>query len=72
MSSSPETSERFDSKIGVGGICRDLFIEHGVCLRATGDTIICAPPFTLSYSEADQIVEVTRTVLDKTLEIVKP
>ena len=69
---SKDPVERFDSKVGVGGICRDLFIEHGVCLRASGDAIICAPPFTLSYSEADQIVEVTRTVLDKALEIVKP
>ena len=60
---SKEPLERFDEKQGVGGIARDLFIENGVCLRASGDAIICAPPFTLSYSEADTIIEVTHPSL---------
>jgi len=68
---SKEPLERFDEKQGVGGIARDLFIENGVCLRASGDAIICAPPFTLSHSEADTIIEVTRKVLDLTLQAVK-
>jgi putrescine aminotransferase len=67
---SKEPVERFDEKQGVGGIARDLFMENGVCLRASGDTIICAPPFTLSHSEADTIIEVTRRVLDQTQKIV--
>ena len=67
---SKDPVERFDEKQGVGGIARDLFIENGVCLRASGDAIICAPPFTLSHGEADTIIEVTRKVLDQTLKIV--
>ena len=65
-----EPVERFDEKQGVGGIARYLFMENGVCLRASGDAIICAPPFTLSHSEADTIIEVTRKVLDQTQKIV--
>ncbi len=68
---SKDPVERFESKQGVGGIARDLFIENGVCLRASGDALICAPPFTLSHSEADTIIEVTRKVLDQTYKIVK-
>jgi putrescine aminotransferase len=68
---SKEPLERFDAKQGVGGIARDLFIENGLCLRASGDTIICAPPFTLSHSEADTIIEVTRKVLDLTARAIK-
>jgi putrescine---pyruvate transaminase len=66
-----EPLERFDEKQGVGGIARDLFIENGLCLRASGDAIICAPPFTLSHSEADTIIEITRKVLDLTAKAVK-
>ena len=68
---SKEPLERFDEKQGVGAIARDLFIENGLCLRASGDAIICAPPFTLSHSEADTIIEVTRKVLDLTAKAVK-
>jgi putrescine aminotransferase len=58
--------ERFDSEQGVGSICRDHLINNGVCLRAVGDTIICAPPFVLSHGEADEIVETAWKALDLT------
>jgi putrescine aminotransferase len=41
-------------------------MSNGVCLRAVGDTIICAPPFVLSHSEADEIVETVWKALDLT------
>jgi putrescine aminotransferase len=58
--------ERFDSDLGVGSMCRDHLMSNGVCLRAVGDTIICAPPFVLSHSEADEIVETVWKALDLT------
>ena len=58
--------ERFDSELGVGSMCRDHLMSNGVCLRAVGDTIICAPPFVLSHSEADEIVETVWKALDLT------
>jgi len=58
--------ERFDEKLGVGPMCRDNLIKGGLCLRAVGDTIICAPPFVLSHSEADELIEKTWKALDLT------
>ncbi len=58
--------ERFDEKLGVGPMCRDNLIRSGLCLRAVGNTIICAPPFVLSHSEADELIETTWKALDLT------
>ena len=58
--------ERFDEKLGVGSICRDKLIDNGLCMRAVGDTIVCAPPFILSHSEADELIETTWKALDLT------
>ena len=68
---SKEPLERFDAKQGVGGIARDLFIENGLCLRASGDAIICAPPFTLSHAEADELIDKARIALDLTQKSLK-
>lgn len=61
-----DTLERFDEKQGVGTICRDHLIANGLCLRAVGDTIVCAPPLVLSHAEADELVEITWKALDLT------
>jgi len=58
--------ERFDEKQGVGTICRDALIDNGLVLRAVGDTIVCAPPFTLTHKEADELIEIARKCLDLT------
>jgi len=61
--------ERFDEEQGVGASCRDFLLGHGVCLRAVGNTIICAPPFVLSHAEADELIEATWKALDQTQEL---
>jgi putrescine aminotransferase len=58
--------ERFDEKQGVGTICRDALIDNGLVLRAVGDTIVCAPPFTLTHEEADELIEIAWKCLDLT------
>jgi len=58
--------QRFDEKQGAGTICRDHLLDNGVCLRAVGDTIVCAPPLVLSYAEADELVDNTWKALDMT------
>lgn len=65
-----EPIERFDEKQGVGTLCRDHLISNGLVLRAVGDSIICAPPFTLSHEEADELIEKTHRCLDITLQAV--
>ncbi len=64
---SKDPLRRFESKRGIGSLCRDHLVNSGVVLRAVGDTIICAPPFTLSHEEADRIVELAWQGLDLTL-----
>jgi putrescine aminotransferase len=58
--------ERFDEKQGAGGKFRDFLMGNGVCMRAVGNTIICAPPFTLSHGEADELIAATWKALDLT------
>ncbi len=55
---------RFDEKQEAGVVVRDTCIDIGVVLRAVGDTIVCAPPLTLSRDEADVIVDTARSALD--------
>lgn len=57
---------RFDEKQRIGEMCRDHLLDNGLCLRAVGDTIICAPPFTLSHAEADELIDTTWKALDLT------
>jgi putrescine aminotransferase len=66
--SNKDPMERFDAKKGAGTIYRDYAIENGVCLRASGDTIICAPPFTLKHAEADELIDKAIRALDQTYE----
>jgi putrescine aminotransferase len=63
-----ETMLRFDEDQGAGTVFRDKAIANGVCLRASGDTIICAPPFVLSHAEADELIDKTLRTLDETRE----
>ena len=62
---SKEPLERFHEDQGVGSMVRDELIANGVCMRAVGDTIICAPPFILSHDEADEMIETTWKALDR-------
>ena len=57
---------RFEEKQGVGTICRDLLVNNGLVMRAVRDTIVCAPPFTLSHDEADELLEKAWKCLDLT------
>jgi putrescine aminotransferase len=52
----------------VGSQCRDFAYQRGLILRATGSTMLTAPPYILSESEADTLVETTRLALDDTAE----
>ena len=51
----------------VGSLCRDFAYERGLILRATGSTMLTAPPYILSESEADLLVETARHALDDTV-----
>ena len=65
-----EPMERFDEKQGVGTICRDFLVGNGLVMRAVGDTMVAAPPFTLSYAEADELIEKAWKCLDLTQQAI--
>ncbi|MGI9261164.1 MAG: aminotransferase class III-fold pyridoxal phosphate-dependent enzyme, partial [Woeseiaceae bacterium] len=58
--------ERFPEDDGVGTICRDLLVNNGLVMRAVGDTIVTAPPLTLTHAEADELIEKAWKCLDLT------
>lgn len=60
------TLERYAEDDGVGTICRDYLVNNGLVMRAVGDTIVTAPPLTLSHDEADELVEKAWKCLDLT------
>lgn len=62
---------KFESNSGVGTICRDFLVNNGLVMRAVGDGIICAPPFTLSHAEADELIEKAWKCLDLTMAAIK-
>ena len=61
-----DTLERYAEDDGVGTICRDFLVENGLVMRAVGDTIVVAPPLTLSHEEADELVDKAWRCLDLT------
>lgn len=58
--------ERFDKALGAGTRCRDISIENGLVMRAVGDSMIVAPPLTLTRAEADELVDIAWRSLDMT------
>jgi putrescine aminotransferase len=58
--------ERFDEDDGVGTICRDFLVENGLVMRAVGDTIVTAPPLTMTRAQVDEQVETAWKCLDLT------
>ena len=64
------TLERFDEDDGVGTICRDILVTNGLVMRAVGDTIVTAPPLTMTREQVDEQVGKTWKCLDLTQKAV--
>ncbi|MEZ5536053.1 MAG: aspartate aminotransferase family protein [Thiolinea sp.] len=52
----------------VGFICRDYSFANGLVMRATGDTMIIAPPLVISHAEVDELIEKAKLTLDMTYQ----
>lgn len=59
---------RFDDDCSAGATCRSACIESGLVMRAVGDTMIIAPPLTMSHGQIDELVEKARKALDLTAQ----
>ncbi len=63
-----EGRTRFPKDSRAGERCRDLCIEHGLVMRAVGDTMIVAPPLVISRAEIDELLEKADRVLTATAQ----
>ena len=61
------TRKRFDQLGRVGTICRDHFVREGFIMRATFDTMVCAPALIWTQAQFDEAEAVIGKALDQTL-----
>lgn len=50
----------------VGTHCRNYCFASGLVMRAVRDTMVCAPPLTISKSEVDELVAKAKSAIDRT------
>ncbi|MFI5409229.1 aspartate aminotransferase family protein [Kaistia sp. UC242_56] len=62
----PSRAEKFADTGKVGTIARDISLANNLVMRAVRDSLIIAPPLTLSHDEADQLLASARKTLDDT------
>lgn len=58
--------ERYDEDCTAGAACRDACVANGLVMRAVGDTMIIAPPLTMTKAQIDELVEKAKLALDAT------
>ena len=61
----------FDPKRKVGALCARIAEEHGLIVRAIGDTIAFCPPLIISEDEIAEMLRRFRTALDETAAALK-
>ena len=50
----------------VGTRCRNYCFANGLVMRAIRDTMVLAPPLTISESEVEEIVAKAKDAIDRT------
>jgi 4-aminobutyrate--pyruvate transaminase len=61
----------FDPADGVGPFCNQRAEDHGLIVRAIGDTISFCPPLIITAEEIAEMIARFRLALDDTLEMVR-
>jgi putrescine aminotransferase len=64
----PDANERsfFPDPGNVGAHCRNYCFNSGLIMRAIRDTMVCAPPLTVSEAEVDELVAKAKHAIDRT------
>ncbi len=52
-----ESREAFPIQRGVGAYCMERCLDHGLIVRALGDTVAFCPPLIVTESDVDEILE---------------
>jgi 4-aminobutyrate---pyruvate transaminase len=66
MKDEGKTRLPFDPKLKVGPLCARIAEEHGLIVRAIGDTIAFCPPLIISEAEIEEMLLRFRRALDET------
>ena len=66
-----DTRAQFEPSGTTGPLCRDIAANLGLVMRAVGDSMIISPPLIMSKEEIDELVELARKALNKTLDQVQ-
>ena len=64
------TKERFPAAAGVGGHCMNRALEHGLIVRAIGDSLAFCPPLVIDDNQVDELFAKFAKALDGTLAYV--
>ena len=65
------TGEAFDPGDGVGPFCSQRAENHGLIIRAIGDTMSFCPPLIISKDEIEEMIMRFRLALDDTLAMIQ-
>jgi len=60
------TKQAFDPKSGVGARCQNFAYEHGLIIRALGDSLAFCPPLVISEDETNEMLECFEKALNDT------
>jgi putrescine aminotransferase len=66
-----DTGERFSPGGHAGVVTRQASLNNGLVMRATGDSMIIAPPLICSTAELDLLVDRARAALDEALQTLR-
>ena len=64
MAADKTTRARYEKADDLGSFVRNVCLENGLVLRATGDRMLASPPLIITEEEVDFMVKVTRMGLD--------
>ncbi len=62
------TRERYSSDGDAGALCRDASLANDLVMRATGDTMIIAPPLIVTKEQIDELIDKARAALDQSYQ----
>ena len=54
----------FDNWGEIGLMCRDIFFQHGLIMRACGDHIVSAPPLVISKEQIDEMLAIAEQCME--------
>ncbi len=60
-----KTRQRFTPVGFAGSLCRDIALQEGLVLRATGDTLLFSPPFVINEDEMALMTDITKRAMDR-------